>query len=351
MILNTLFTWRLQIEKPEKIVIDIDTMVLNNDDAKKRHGCDVSYKKCKGFQPLQITWNNLVIDAHFRRGSAHSNHGNDVKKALKRIVDLIRKQYRKDVPIILTCDSGFLSEKNLEYFDKTLGILFICFGKLYQSIKDRVMQIPIDNFKEYSWGKKLWHYTEFHSKLDSWKKIGSLRTIFTTQLCDDNGQMLLEIARPDSVIYTNIGCNAMLTKQLEASGNKKMISTKNVIECAHNRGCNELCNRSVKDFMLTEKLPFKRFGMNAAYYYLMLIGHTLLECYKADVVNKVDIPHIHLNCYPATFRRNLIDFAAQVVSSGGSITLQVMKGVWENLRIGVLWNLCQSTERVPIPIL
>ena len=102
---------------------------------------------------MQITWNNLVIDAHFRRGSAHSNHGNDVKKALKRIVTLIRNQYRKDVPIILTCDSGFLSEKNLEYFGKKLGILFICFGKLYQSIKDRVMRIPIDNFKEYSWEK------------------------------------------------------------------------------------------------------------------------------------------------------------------------------------------------------
>jgi hypothetical protein len=103
--------------------------------------------------------------------------------------------------------------------------------------------------------------------------------------------------------------------------------------------------------MLTEKLPFKRFGMNAAYYYLMLIGHTLLECFKADVVTEADIPHIHPNCYPTTFRRNLIDFAVQVVASGGSNTLQVMKGVWENLRTGVLWNLCQSKKRVPIPIL
>jgi hypothetical protein len=61
------------------------------------------------------------------------------------------------------------------------------------------------------------------------------------------------------------------------------------IEKAPYRGCNELCNRSVNDFMLTEKLPFKRFGMNAAYYYLMLIGHTLLECNKAYVVNEADI--------------------------------------------------------------
>jgi hypothetical protein len=350
-ILNTLFIWRLHIEKPEKIVIDIDTMVLNNDDAKQRHGCDVTYKKCKGFQPLQITWKNFVIDAHFRRGSAHSNHGNDVKKALKRIVTLIRKHYRKDVPIVLTCDSGFLDEKNLEYFDKTLCILFICFGKLYQSIKDHVSATPLDNFREYTQGKKIWHYTEFGNKLDSWKKIGFLRTIFTTQLCDDNGQMLLDIARPDSVLYTNIGCNATLTTQLETLSNKELVATENIIQCAHNRGCNELCNRSVKDCMINEKLPFKRFGMNAAYYYLMLIGYTLTEFYKADVIHEVDIPHIHLNCYPTTFRRNMIDFAVQVVSTGGSISLQVMKGVWENLRIGILWNVCQRKERIPIPIL
>jgi len=350
-VLNALFIWRLHIEKPEKIVVDIDTMVLNNDDAKKRHGSDVTYKKCKGFQPLQITWGNLIIDAHFRRGSSHSNHGNDVKKALKRIVSLIRKHYSKDVPIILTCDSGFLDEKNFEYFDKTLGILFICFGKLYQSIKDYVTATSIDNFREYSHGKKIWHHTEFGSKLDSWKKVGFLRTIFTTQLCDDNGQMLLEIARPDSVLYTNIGCNAILSAQLEASGNKELVSTEKIIECAHNRGCNELCNRSIKDFMLTEKLPFKLFGMNAAYYYLMLIGHTLNECYKADVVSEADIAHIHLNCYPVTFRRNLVDFAVQIVSSGGTISLQVMKGVWENLKIEALWELCQSRNRIPIPLL
>ena len=132
---------------------------------------------------------------------------------------------------------------------------------------------------------------------------------------------------------------------------EESVSTENIIACAHNRGCNELCNRSVKDFMLSEKVPFKRFGMNTAYYYLMLIGHTLTESYKVDVIREADIPHIHLNCYPQTFRRNLLDFAVQIVSSGGSITLQVMKGVWDTLRIGVLWNECQSKERIPIPLL
>ena len=86
-VLNAHFIWRLRVKQPSVIILDIDTMVLNNDDAKKRHGVDVTYKKVKGFQPLQITWGNIIVDALFRRGTAHSNHGNDVQKSVKRVVE------------------------------------------------------------------------------------------------------------------------------------------------------------------------------------------------------------------------------------------------------------------------
>ena len=91
-VLNALFIWRLRIKQPDVIILDIDTMVLNNDDALKRDGVSVTYKNKKGFQPLQITWGNFIIDAHFRRGSAHSNHGNDAQKAVKRVVDFNKTQ-------------------------------------------------------------------------------------------------------------------------------------------------------------------------------------------------------------------------------------------------------------------
>ena len=44
-IIHQLFLWRLQIEKPQIIELGIDTMVLNNDDARKREGCEVTYKR------------------------------------------------------------------------------------------------------------------------------------------------------------------------------------------------------------------------------------------------------------------------------------------------------------------
>jgi hypothetical protein len=263
------------------------------------------------------------------------------------MVGLIRKYYRKDVPIILTCDSGFLDEKNFQYFNATLGICFICFGKLYKDIKDYVSSVPFENYKEYCKGKMICHYLEFGNKLKSWKKLGFLRTILTKDLCNEDGQMILDIARPDSILYTNIGRNQQLTEELKNAGDD-LCSCEKIIETAHMRGCNELVNQSLKDLMLSEKLPFKHFGMNAAYYYLMVISHTLFECYKEDVVKQVDIPTISVTCYPSTFRRRLIDFACQIVSSSNRIALQLMKGVYQNIQAEKLWQLCNIINLKPL---
>src|SRR5680860_492951 len=71
-ILNELFIWRLKMERPEIIGLGIDTMVLDNDGAVKREGCEPTYKRKKGFQPLHISWGPFLIDIMFRKGSAHS---------------------------------------------------------------------------------------------------------------------------------------------------------------------------------------------------------------------------------------------------------------------------------------
>jgi len=80
-VLAELFIVRLRIEKPKVIILFGDTMVLDNDDANKRQGVEPTYKKKKGFQPLHLAWGSYLIDAVFRNGSAHSNHGNDFVRA------------------------------------------------------------------------------------------------------------------------------------------------------------------------------------------------------------------------------------------------------------------------------
>ena len=58
-ILKDLFVWRLNITRPDLIVIGVDTMVMDNDYAEKRHGVTPTYRKVKGFQPIQFTWKGI----------------------------------------------------------------------------------------------------------------------------------------------------------------------------------------------------------------------------------------------------------------------------------------------------
>jgi len=54
-LLQRLFLWRLKRVAPEVVILGLDTMVMDNDEAQKRHGVKPTYKKVKGFQPLQMT--------------------------------------------------------------------------------------------------------------------------------------------------------------------------------------------------------------------------------------------------------------------------------------------------------
>jgi len=85
-LLQDLFIWRLGIEKPNIVIPGIDTMVMDNNSAKIREGVSPTYKKVKGFQPLQIYWNGYLIDAVFRGGKNHSNHSDTVVEALTHII-------------------------------------------------------------------------------------------------------------------------------------------------------------------------------------------------------------------------------------------------------------------------
>ena len=113
-LLQKLFIWRLKQARPAVIELGLDSMVLDNDDALKRHGVQPTYKKVKGFHPLQMNWGRYMVDAVFRGESKHSNHGDTVRKMLVHIVKRIRREYRDDVPIIVRMDAAFFDEKLFE---------------------------------------------------------------------------------------------------------------------------------------------------------------------------------------------------------------------------------------------
>jgi hypothetical protein len=337
-ILKRLFIWRLRIERPDKIEFTLDLMVLDNSEAEGRHGVEPTYKKgVKGFGSLQILWNRRVVDAIFRGGSKHSNHGHTVGNMVTDLVHLIRREYRVDVPIVVRTDSAFFDEDNLAAFDR-LHVGVICTGKVYEHVKQYVGAIPRGQWKSYDNGHQEWEYVEFGYRYDSWKKY--CRAIYTRPAYEGE-QRLMDFARPDNIIITNLGVNPEVVKGCSPEIRKELTCVESIIHSHHQRGADELPHRGLKDFGF-EELPFKRFSPNMAFFYCMLISFFLFETFKEDVLKEV----LAIESYASTVRRKALDFAAKIVSTGRGIILRVTQAVWEQLRFEKLWERCQN----PIPI-
>ena len=116
---------------------------------------------------------------------------------------------------------------------------------------------------------------------------------------------------------------------------------KTVIACYHERDSDKLANLALKDFG-HEQLPFKRFAPNAAWYYMMLIGHFLLESFKEDV----SAPVIAVGAYANTVRRKLIDIAGKIVSHGGKIILKFTSACFDTLRLPELFERCNVAPAI-----
>lgn len=341
-VLHRLFVWRLKIEKPKVIELFGDTMVLDNNDAHKREGVEPTYKKKKGYHPLHITWGPYVVDALFRSGSTHCNHGSDFVKTITKLTHLIREQYSQEVPIIVKTDSAFLDDSNFRYFEDRLKINYLCVGKQYLDLKSYVQHIDPSAFSEVVNGNQSWRYVEFGNRLKSWSTFR--RCIFSTLETEEHGQLNFTFAQTDMFIYTNLGQDAQLTAQLIEAGGEKYLDPDNIVRLNHSRGKDELTHRSLKDFATKEQLPFERMGMNRAYYYFLLISHFLYETYKRDVAKDI----IAITSYPKTFRRQLIDFAVRIVSTGGQFILKVTQTIFDYANIQVLWERSGSPQPILI---
>ena len=334
-LLQDLFVWRLKLTKPPVIVLGLDTTVFDNDDAEKRHGVEPTYKKVKGFQPLQLNWGRYVVDAVFRGGKKHSNHGDTVDMMLLHMVKKIRKAYRKEVPIIVRMDAGFYDDDLFETCEY-LKIGYMCGGKQYVNVIDEASEsIDWQAYKKVTDDQTSWMYTDFMCKQKKWKK--ERRTIFSV-LWEDNGQYFLDGLCRDTVIITNIGMGEKIDEQLRAINEEQWFEAETILAQYHNRGTDELTNRALKTFG-HEQLPFKRFPANAAWYYLMLLGNNLFESFKEDVTESV----IPVSVYADTFRRQFIDTAGKIVRHAGNVFMKVPRAAYERLQFGKLFEICQNS--------
>jgi hypothetical protein len=154
--------------------------------------------------------------------------------------------------------------------------------------------------------------------------------------------MLFTFARPDTVLYTNLGMGTEIDLGLRRAGMEEVLTARGIIEAYHNRGGDELVHRALKDFG-SEQLPFKRFHQNAAFYFTMLIAFFLYEAFKEDVC----APVIQVSAYATTLRRKILDVAGKIVRHAGKTTLKVTLSAWRSLHFDALWIKSEN----PIPVI
>ena len=322
-VLQKLFIWRLNLARPEVIYLDLDAMVMDNDDAPGRHGVGQTYKKVKGFAPLFITWGPFIIDAVFRGGIRHSNHEDTAIKAVEHIVNLIRREYRPDVMIVLTNDTGFFDQKNFKKYED-LGIIYICGARITADIKKIVADLPKSKFRILKKDDQSWEFASFNYAYGTWaepRKFVYCRPMYR------NDQMLLPFDRKQTLIVTNISPETITPDMPDEI--RMLADDANIVAHYHRRGAFELVLRAFKDFGF-EELPFKRFSPNAAFFYMMITAFFVYEAFKQDVLSQV-FPAVS---YAQTIRRKFLDIAGKIVRHAGIVTLKFGQAVLNTLGKG-----------------
>jgi hypothetical protein len=338
-VLQDLFIQTLMERRPAVVVLGIDTMVMDNDDAGCREGVKPTYKKVKGFQPLQMYWENRIIDAVFRSGDKHSNHSDTVEMMIGHMVKRIRKALGKDIPIIIRMDSGFFDQAIFTLCE-TLHVGYICGGKLYKDICEYIAGHSVEEWTAYRpEGKGHWEYIAFEDRREIWEK--GRRALYCRPISESSGQGILPFSRPDTVIYTNLGTDNQLNQQLIALKQQALIEDSAVLESYHQRGLDELTNRGLKDFH-AEQVPFKRFESNMFWYFMILISFALLENFKEAIA----CPLVDRHAYPTSVRRRVLDIAAKITHHGGRIVLKVTRSTWEALAFPTIWARINAMTRV-----
>jgi len=251
-----------------------------------------------------------------------------VSKTLGSLVRLIRTRYRA-VPIIVRMDAGFFDQKLMEYLE-SLSVGYIVGGKLYSDIVEQASSASEDAWLTYRNDHQQWQYLEMTDRRGTWKQ--SRRAIYCRTLAEDN-QRVFDFARKNSILYTNLDPNTEFGRKLKEAGHGHFLEAKSIIRSHHDRGCDELVHRALKEFR-AEALPFKRFTPNAAFYYVMLVAFFLYEAFKEDVCGDV----LPISSYVTRMRRRVIDIAAKIVRSGGRTILKVTAATYRALDLKTMWD-------------
>jgi|SaaInlStandDraft_1057018.scaffolds.fasta_scaffold51964_1 hypothetical protein len=312
-LIRQIFLSALKASSPDKVVLFLDSSVYDNDGAKCRAGVKPTYKKKKGYHPINLIWHGLYVDTVFQRGDYSTNHDGVAIKMLQEITPFIRATLGKDIQIIVRMDSGYYDQKIFSVCDE-LNIKFICAGKRYRD-HQYLEEKSLDNFDGiFQNNTSQWHFCRFQERRTTWSEKMQYRALFL-RATEENGETLLGL--DSRIILTNL--------------DEKECTDEQIIKYDHSRGADELTHRAAKEFS-DEKMPCLDYHANAFWYTLSIIAFNLFQIFKRNIAC---FPY---NAYPNTVRRKLFDLAGKIVKGSNSLILKISEWKMRELKFDKIWQ-------------
>lgn len=339
-ILTALFRNQLRQSKPKSLVIGIDSMVLDNDLARKREGCKATYKKVAGYHPLHAVWNGYYIDAIFRPGNHHSNHENQTVGMIEHLTSIIHEELGKDVMIVFRMDSGYFDQKIMECCEN-LGVKYLISAKDGNSgIWEGAQEIEPSCWKTYDNNKRKWLYCSYDFQLKSWDKLRKFYQLIPCFDKEETMQQLMSFGRVISLLVTNLDESDLLVigKKSERDWRAELIFLH------HDRGTDELAHRRIKEFG-GESLPFEKYKNNLVWYYFRMLAQNSHLYFVENVLMRFDTGRE----YVSTTRRMLFQIAGHIVRTGNQIRLHINRRVGEAVKFIEIMELCRMPEYIIRP--
>jgi hypothetical protein len=157
----------------------------------------------------------------------------------------------------------------------------------------------------------------------------------------EGAKVLVECARLDTILYSNLGAGEVIDERLKQAGVKEKTSAQGVIALAHGRGSASWCiEDSRASFMRNFRLNGLRRMRRGTY--LMAVAFLLFESFMEVFLAGV----VPLAAYATRVCRTAIDFAAKRVQTGGKTMLKVTAATEKTMQLDTLWKRCVSPPRV-----
>ena len=312
-LLRRVFQSALKAKNPQKVILFLDSSVYDNDGAKCRAGVKCTYKKKKGYHPINLIWDGMYIDTHFQAGDCSTNQDDVAITMLQKITPMIRQTLGEDIEIIVRMDSGYYDQKIFAACDE-LKIYFVCAGKHYSDHQELANKRLNDFDGTYRNKGCAWRYCNFLERRASWSEDMQYRALFLRPV-EENGEALLGL--DSRIILTNL--------------DQSDYSDKQIIAYDHSRGADELTHRAAKEFT-TERMPSLDFHANAFWYTIGIIAFNLFQIFKRNIAN------FFWNAYPNTLRRKLFDLAGKITKSSRKFKLKITRWKMSELNFKEIWQ-------------